>query len=481
MTILVLTSRHVVLPLHDQPVPATIQADPSTGKILSIELGYAPSSQQSWPTDTYTLIDAGDLYILPGLVDRASDISNKFTLPNDDDYSAHVHLNEPGRTDWEGFATGTQAAVAGGVTTVVDMPLNSIPPTTTVKNLEIKRDAARGQCWSDVAFWGGIIPGNQDDLLPLLEAGVKGFKCFLINSGVEEFPNVEEHDLSLAMQKLENTDAALLFHAELELDEHKADDDKKSSSSDPHDYATFLASRPQEMELSAIQLVTRLQASYPSVRCHIVHLTASSALPLLRRAKQTVGGSTLTVETCFHYLTFLASDVPRGRPEFKCCPPIRDERNREALWEALGDGTIDFVVSDHSPCVASLKEVDGGDFMKAWGGVSGLGLGLSALWTGAKKRGYGIREVVRWTCENTAVHARLHHRKGKIQVGYDADLILWDPDKEIQISKDEMHFKNKLSPFEGVRLLGEVQQTFVRGVLAWSRDSGFQKPLGQLL
>ncbi|KAG8823855.1 hypothetical protein FRC18_010650 [Serendipita sp. 400] len=220
-------------------------------------------------------------------------------------------------------------------------------------------------------------------------------------------------------------------------------------------------------------------ASFPSVRCHIVHLTAASALPHIRNAKAT--GMNLTVETCFHYLTFLAADVPSGHPEFKCCPPIRDEANRELLWAALADGTIDCVVSDHSPCVASLKNVAGGDFMKAWGGISGLGLGLSAIWTGAKKRGYGIRDVVRWTCENTATHARLDSRKGKIEVGYDADLIIWDPDKEVQITREELHFKNKLSPFEGVTLLGQVQQTFVRGVLAWSHEKQFQKPLGQLL
>lgn len=457
MPTLVLTSQNVLLPSHQEPVPATIQADPTSGKIISIEQGHTSKSQ--WPSDTYDFVDAGDLYILPGLVD------------------AHVHLNEPGRTDWEGFATGTQAAAAGGVTTVVDMPLNSIPPTTTVANLEMKRDAAKGQLWSDVAFWGGVIPGNQHDLRPLLDAGAKGFKCFLINSGVDEFPNVTEDDLRLAMAELDGTDAALLFHAELELEE------SVDATRDPHDYATFLASRPQKMEVAAIKMIIRLQESYPNVRCHIVHLTAADALPIIREAKKT--NPKLTVETCFHYLTFIADNVPSGHPEFKCCPPIRDEANRKALWDALADGTIDFVVSDHSPCVASLKNVDGGDFMKAWGGVSGLGLGLSALWTGARdsanERNHSISKVMEWTSHRTAVHARLDHRKGSIRMGYDADLIIWDPDAQTQITKDELHFKNKLSPFEGAKLKGQVQQTFLRGKLSWSRSTGFQQPLGQLL
>ncbi|KAF8692084.1 hypothetical protein AX14_002630, partial [Amanita brunnescens Koide BX004] len=345
--LLVYTGSRVLLPDSDALQPATIVVDLATGKILNIYHAQIAQHDLQLPEDT-TWLDAQDKVILPGLVD------------------AHVHLNEPGRTEWEGFYTGTRAAASGGVTTVVDMPLNSIPPTTTVENLETKRVVAQGQCVTDVAFWGGVIPHNQSHLKPLIHAGVRGFKCFLIESGVEEFPCVSESDISAAMEEIQHEDTVLLFHAELDDDSHS-----EGSNSDPTLYSTFLESRPQQLEMDAISLITNLQLSYPNLRCHIVHLSAASALPIIRAAK--AAGLKLSVETCFHYLCLSSDDIPSGHPEFKCCPPIRDTRNQDILWDALKAGVIDCVVSDHSPCIAELKHMDEGNIMTAWGGISTLG------------------------------------------------------------------------------------------------------------
>ncbi|VDB85289.1 unnamed protein product [Peniophora sp. CBMAI 1063] len=454
----VFTGDNVLLSSSSEPGPATIEASVSTGRITAIH--HERRRQDAYPEGTEYL-DAGDLYVLPGLVD------------------AHVHLNEPGRTDWEGFWTGTRAAASGGVTTVVDMPLNSIPPTTTVANLQEKRAAAKGQCWTDVAFWGGVIPGNQDHLAPLVKEGVKGFKCFMIESGVDEFPCVSEEDLIPAMKALEPTGSVLLFHAEFDDPSHKHP--QTASNSDPTLYDTFLDSRPPGMEVDAISRIIALQKQFPSLRCHIVHLSAAAALPIIRSAK--AAGAKLTVETCFHYLCLEASAIPAGRPEFKCCPPIRDEANRSALWDALADGTIDCVVSDHSPCVAELKKLDDGDIMSAWGGISTLGLGLSLLWTEASKRGFSIRKVLGWTSGRTATHGGVSERKGKLAVGYDADLVVWDPKAEFTVTRESLNFKNKLTPYEGRTLRGRVERTILRGQAVYNRADGFDglSPIGELL
>ncbi|RPD55615.1 allantoinase [Lentinus tigrinus ALCF2SS1-7] len=445
----VFTGRNVVLG-GGQPRPATVIADVESGKIIDV-LDKVSSRAEFPDVGDAHWTDAGNHYILPGIVD------------------AHVHLNEPGRTDWEGFWTGTRAAASGGVTTVVDMPLNSIPPTTSVANLEEKLKAARGQCWTDVAFWGGVIPGNQVHLKPLVDAGVRGFKCFLIESGVDEFPCVSEADLRNAMDELKESRTVLCFHAELEKSPAKS---APADSTDPTLYSTFLASRPQQLEVDAIELITALHKEYPNLRLHIVHLSAAEALPLIRAAKKS--GLPLTVETCFHYLTLSAQHIPHGRPEFKCCPPIREDANREALWEALLDGTIDCVVSDHSPCVASLKKMEEGDIMSAWGGISTLGLGLSLLWTEGRKRGVSIGRIVDWLSVQTAKHAGLSDRKGQLKVGYDADMIVWDPDAQTTVTKESLNFKNKLTPYEGLTLSGVVQKTFVRAQLAYSGpENGF--------
>ncbi|OBZ77385.1 Allantoinase [Grifola frondosa] len=454
----VFVGKNVVLDCG-HPRPATIIVDIRTGKITDVE-GDVCQRHDFPGIDDADWIDAGDSFILPGI----------------------------GTAIMGGFWTGTRAAASGGVTTVVDMPLNSIPPTTTVENLSEKRKAAQGQCWTDVTFWGGVIPGNQaithpSHLKPLVDAGVRGFKCFLIESGVDEFPCVSEADLRTAMDELkasqesQSTSTVLCFHAELD----KTGCCGSSIEADSTLYTTFLSSRPQQLEIDAITLITTLHQQYPSLRLHIVHLSAALALPLIRAAK--ASGLPLTVETCFHYLCLSAEHIPDGRPDFKCCPPVREESNREALWEALLDGTIDCVVSDHSPCVAALKKMEDGDIMSAWGGISTLGLGLSLLWMEGRKRGVEIGKIVEWVCVKTALHAGLADRKGQLKVGYDADLVIWDPEAEIRVTKTSLNFKNKLTPYEGFILKGKVEKTFLRGALAYDGASGFDslKPSGRLL
>ncbi|KAF8893767.1 allantoinase [Infundibulicybe gibba] len=398
--LLVCSGQKVLLPEWREPQPATIIIDTSTGKIIDIHYG----RPQIEMTSDMASVDAGDSLVIPGLVD------------------AHVHLNEPGRTDWEGFWTGTRAAASA--------------------NLNIKRQAAQGQCFVDVAFWGGVIPGNQAELKPLIDAGAKGFKCFLIQSGVDEFPHVSEPDLMLAMHELQDSPTILLFHAELE---------------------------DAELETDAVALIVKLQKLYPSLRCHIVHLSASNALPLVRDAK--MQGLKLTTETCFHYLCLSADDIPDGRPEFKCCPPVRGSRNRDELWEGLKSGIIDCVVSDHSPCVAELKKLDEGDVMGAWGGISTLGLGLSLL-------DVSIAQIVDWTCKRTAEHAGVGGFKGQLKVGYDGDFVVMDPDAEFEITKESLNFKNKISPYVGLKLRGRVEKTFLRGALVYDRMGGGLGGLG---
>ncbi|KAJ3899681.1 allantoinase [Lentinula edodes] len=455
MTIIICRGSQVLLPDSDSLQPATIIIEGDSGKIVEVHRRLL--SDELLPSHVQ-LIDAGPNVILPGLVD------------------AHVHLNEPGRTDWEGFYTGTKAAASGGVTTVVDMPLNSIPPTVSVGNLSVKRASAHGQCFTDVAFWGGVIPGNQSHLKALVEAGVKGFKCFLIESGVDEFPCVDEEDLNEAMSSLQNEPTTLLFHAELDNTPPS-----KNEESDPTSYSTFLHSRPDAFEINAISLITRLQTKYPNLPCHIVHLSSSKALPLIRDAK--AAGLKLSVETCFHYLCLSAENIPRGQTIAKCCPPIREARNRELLWDALKDGTIDFVVSDHSPCTTELKKIDEGDVMGAWGGISTLGLGLSLLWTEGSQRGISLAQIIDWTSVKTAKHAGLSERKGKLQTGYDADLVIWDPDAEFAVTQESLNFKNKVSPYVGLKLRGRVEKTFIRGSIVYDRISGFDglNPSGELL
>jgi allantoinase len=383
------------------------------------------------PAGAVTL--AEDEVLLPGLVD------------------SHVHVNEPGRTEWEGFASATRAAAAGGVTTIVDMPLNSLPPTTTLEALHVKREVAQRQVAVDVAFWGGAVPGNVDQLRPLHEAGVVGFKCFLLDSGVPEFPPLDDAGLRAALTELATFDALLIAHAE--------DPDVIAAAPEPAgaSYAAFLASRPGTAEETAIgRLVAATRDA--GARSHVVHLADADALPLLRAAR--AEGVRISVETCPHYLTFAAEDVPDGDTAYKCCPPIREVRHREALWAALADGDIDLVVSDHSPCTPELKRLDVGDFGLAWGGIASLQVGLPAVWSGARARGVPLAEVVRWMSAAPARQAGLP-TKGAIAVGKDADLVAFAP--EARWTVERLLHRNPVTPYAGRELTGVVRRTWLRG------------------
>ncbi|XP_030583669.1 allantoinase, mitochondrial [Archocentrus centrarchus] len=400
------------------------------------------------------VLDVGDSVVMPGIVD------------------CHVHVNEPGRASWEGFWTATRAAAAGGVTTIVDMPLNSIPPTTTLSNFHEKLREATGRCFVDVAFWGGVIPGNQLQLRPMIQAGVAGFKCFLIHSGVDEFPHVNDCDLHTAMKQLQGTGSALLFHAERDVQE------AKQETGDLCQYSTFLQSRPDVMEIEAIRVVTELCLQY-RVRCHIVHLSSAKPLKLIEEARQ--AGAPLTVETTHHYLSLCAENIPAGATQFKCCPPIRGAVNREQLWSALKAGQIDMVVSDHSPCTPDLKKLDSGDFMQAWGGISSLQFGLSLFWSSASKRGFQLPDVVRLLSQKTAQLCGLDSQKGCLAPGYDADLVIWDPEREFEIQEENINHKNKLTPYLGLKLQGVVWATILRGRLVYRDGSFCPEPLGKHL
>ena len=393
------------------------------------------------------LDDVGDLVLLPGLVDT------------------HVHINDPGRSDWEGFETATRAAAAGGVTTLMDMPLNSIPPTTTLAGLEAKAAAAENRCWVDVGFCGGVVPGNARDpneLRALVDAGVLAFKCFLAESGVDEFRHVEEDDLRAAMPTLAACGAPLLVHAELSgpIDAVLA----RQGNLTPDEvrrYVTYLESRPRQAENEAVELMVRLAREYRTTT-HIVHLSSADALLALRAAKD--ASLPIEAETCPHYLSFASEDVPDGATEYKCAPPIRERENRERLWRALDQGLVDQIVTDHSPSSPALKCVGSGDFTRAWGGIASLQLGLPAVWTQARARGRSLDDVVRWMCRSTARLVGLEKTKGSVAVGCDADLVVFDPDAEMRVDAAALEHRHKLTPYAGRALFGRVTRTYLRGV-----------------
>jgi allantoinase len=398
-------------------------------------------------------IDFGDLVIGPGLVD------------------CHVHVNEPGRTEWEGFATATSAAAAGGVTSLVDMPLNSLPVTTTRVALEHKKQASLGQCRVDVGFWGGVVPGNVGDLAELGKGGALGCKAFLVHSGIDEFPNSTEADLREAMPVLREAGLPLLAHAELDLG-------ATVTVSDHRVYQRYVESRPPSWEDEAIRLLVRLCRE---TRCavHIVHLSSASSVPILRAAK--AEGLPITVETCPHYLCLEAESIPDGATLYKCSPPIRDRKNRDQLWQALLDGVIDFVITDHSPCAPQLKLAERGDFDEAWGGIASLQLGLPAVWTEARRRGADLPTLFRWMSSAPARFAGLAGTKGEIAAGHDADLVVLGPDEELVVEPERLFFRHKVSPYVGRHLLGRVHTTFVRGGCVYDREQQQGPPVGKHL
>lgn len=407
----------------------------------------------------YKVEDCSELVVMPGLVD------------------SHVHINEPGRTEWEGFRTATRAAAAGGITTVADMPLNSNPVTTTLPALHEKLEAAEPQLWVDCAFFGGVVPGNSASLEAMIDAGVVGFKCFLIHSGIDDFPDVSEADLRSAMPILARHGVPLLVHAELEH-EHGHDHDRASVWENARSYREFLESRPRRWEDDAIALMLRLCEEY---KCpvHIVHLSSSDMVPQIRQVIDR--GAPFTVETCPHYLTFAAEEIPDGDTRFKCAPPIRERENREKLWTALRDGPIRIVVSDHSPCTPNLKFLDEGDLKKAWGGISSLQFRLPAVWTEAQKRGFSLNEIVEWLCKKPAEFLGMSKRKGALLPGYDADIVVWDPHKKFQLSPDTIEHKHKVTPYEGRELQGKVERTYLHGELVFANGKVAAEPSGKIL
>jgi len=451
MSHFVLKSKNVII--GDEMIPASIEVKGEL--IVAIHpFDYVPD---------YAVVDCqvhdyDDLVIMPGLVD------------------SHVHINEPGRTEWEGFNTATQAAAAGGITALVDMPLNCIPVTTTKAAFEEKLAAVVDKLWVDCGFWGGVIPQNIADLDELLTAGVLGVKSFLIDSGIEEFPPVKANDMRAAMPILAKHDVPYLIHAELDCGHF---DDVKITDK----YQSFLSSRPKQWENNAISLMVDMaresKAKGDNCKVHIVHLSSDEALDTIADAK--AEGLRFTAETCPHYLTISSEQIPDGKTLFKCCPPIREQKNREHLWQAIHDGRIDFIVSDHSPCTPELKHIDTGDLEKAWGGISALQFGISLIWTEAKERGFNLVDIARLMSTETAKFAGLDAVKGQIKSGNHADFLVFDPHAQFTITNEMIKHRHNITPYAGRSVLGQVQKTFVRGQLVYQQDEFINAPIGRPL
>ncbi|MCR5887149.1 allantoinase AllB [Hymenobacter sp. J193] len=437
-----LISKKVVLPTGVQPALVVVQA----GRIAAV---LEPGVPVQVP-----IIDVGDRAVLPGLIDP------------------HVHINEPGRTAWEGFDTATRAALAGGLTTLVDMPLNSAPVTTSVANLELKLAAARLNLHTNVGFWGGIVPGNAAEVEGLIARGVLGFKAFLTHSGIDDFPNATEADLRAVMPLLARHGLPLLVHCEL------SQDDDAWKQGDKQSYPNYLASRPKNWEDEAVALMIRL-CRETGCRTHIVHLSSADSLPQLAEAK--AEGLPITVETGQHYLFFAAEDIPDGQTRFKCAPPIRERANNELLWQALQSGLIDFVATDHSPAPPDLKQLDSGDFTTAWGGIASLQLALPVLWTAAQQRGASLVDLAHWLSANPAKLIGQAHRKGQIAVGFDADLLVLDEEATFTVTEELLHHRHKTSPYVGQQLRGVVEQTYLAGQLVYTRPEFISLHQGQVV
>lgn len=400
------------------------------------------------------VIDLQDKALMPGVIDT------------------HVHINEPGRTDWEGFDTATKAAIAGGLTTLIDMPLNSAPVTTTVANFEEKLAVARQNLHTNCGFWGGVIPGNEKEIEPLIQKGILGFKAFLTHSGIDDFPNATEADLRKVMPILASHNLPLLVHCELsEENDNWRKNDKRS-------YQNYLASRPKKWEDDAVALMIRLCEEF-NCRTHIVHLSSANSLEQIAAAK--AKGLPLTVETGQHYLFFNAEAIPDGQTQYKCAPPIREKENNDQLWEALKTGLIDFVATDHSPAPPDLKQLRSGDFTTAWGGIASLQFALPVLWTAAKKRGLQFNYIARWLSENPSKLAGLENQKGKIAKGFDADLVVLDPEKTFTVTEAGTYHKHKISPYNGLELNGVIEQTYLSGKKVFDNGTFTQLNQGQII
>ncbi|MFW6039728.1 MAG: allantoinase AllB [Gemmatimonadota bacterium] len=442
--------RRVVTP--DGIRPARIEV--SGERIVAVNSSEEGNRPDGGGADVY---DAGDALVLPGFVDT------------------HVHVNEPGRTEWEGFATATDAAAAGGVTTIVDMPLNCSPVTCSAAALEAKREATAGKLRVDVGFWGGVVPGNTAELAGLAAAGVLGFKCFLADSGLDEFPPVREAELRSAMREIARLRLPLLAHAETPGPIAAAARGRPGASSA---YADWLASRPPEAEVEAVRLLVRLVGE-TGCAVHAVHVSAHQCLPIIAAAKD--AGLPVSAETCPHYLTFAAEEIPAGSTLFKCAPPIREAENRERLWEGLEAGTLDLVASDHSPCPPAARALDTGDFFAAWGGIASLQLGPRAVWTEARRRGIAPERLVGWLSEAPARLAGLQDRKGRIAAGFDADLVVLDPDAEFVVRAGGLRDRHCQTPYEGRVLRGEVARAWARGRLVVSDGEPTGERRGRVL
>ncbi|HKN16204.1 MAG TPA: allantoinase AllB [Candidatus Sulfotelmatobacter sp.] len=430
MTLQAFVSRCVVTPEGIRPAAILVEG----------EHVQAIVSREQIPADGYKVHDFGDAAILPGLVD------------------SHVHIDEPGRTDWEGFETATRAAAAGGYTLLVDMPLNCLPATTTVAALEAKRTAAKGKCHVDWRPWGGVVHDNQNDVETLAAIGVPGFKCFLINPGIDGFTMVTEQQLRAALPHIARTGLPLLVHAELpELIDRATE---ALAGADWSSYSTYLRSRPDEAELAAIRMMLSLCREY-GFRLHIVHLSTSRALQELRAAR--AEGLAVSVETCPHYLHLFAETIANGATLAKCAPPIRSRENCERLWEGLKGGTIDMVVTDHSPCPPAMKRLDEGNFRTAWGGIASLSLALPLMWTEASRRGFTLLDLARWMAEAPARLTGCESRKGRIAAGYDADFVVFHPDREFIVTEERLYYRHLVSPYLGEILRGVVNTTYLRG------------------
>jgi len=429
MSLKAFLSRRVVTPDGIKTAAVLVQ----NGRILDVVLSDQLPAQIS-------VKDFGEAVLLPGLVD------------------SHVHINEPGRTEWEGFRTATRAAAAGGYTLLVDMPLNCLPATTTVAALEAKRAAASGQCYVDWRAWGGVVSDNQEHLEGLAAAGVPGFKCFLIHPGIDGFTMVNERELRVVLPHLARTGLPLLVHAELPGPVDAAT--RRLAGADWSKYTTYLQSRPDEAELSAIQLMISLCREY-HFRLHIVHLATSQALDMLRAAKSE--GLPVSVETCPHYLHFSSDKIPDGQTLFKCAPPVRSQENRENLWQGLQEGVIDLVATDHSPCPPEMKRIDERNFRSAWGGISSLSLALPVMWSEASGRGFTLMDIARWMAEGPARLAGSEPKKGRIAKNFDADFVVFEPEAEFTATEDRLFYRHRVSPYLGEKLCGVVKATYLRG------------------